>query len=161
VDLSNTYLDWTARNLELNSLLSAKHTLLRADALRWLSDAATHTARWDLVVLDPPPFSTSNAMRGTFDVQKDHLRMLRNALTLLTPSGKLYFSTNYRRFQLDERAPALGNFRELTPGILPPDVQRTDVLRCWEVQPPPGGVRESDESKRPSPFGRRPAPASR
>ncbi len=158
VDLSNTYLDWTARNLALNGLLAKQHVLLRADVVRWLSDAASEGARWDLVVLDPPPFSTSNAMRGTFDVQRDHLRMLRQALTLLTPSGTLYFSTNYRRFQLDARAFALGNFRELTPGILPKDVQRKDVLRCWQVQHPPGGVREGDGSTRPTSARRRPTP---
>jgi len=110
-----------------------------------------------LVVLDPPPFSTSNAMRGTFDVQRDHLRLLRSALALLAPSGKLYFSTNYRRFELDARASALGSFRELTPGILPPDVQRKDVLRCWEVLPASGGVREGDGSTTPpSARGRHP-----
>ncbi len=158
VDLSNTYLDWTARNLELNALLSKKHLRLRADAVRWLADAATQSARWDLVVFDPPPFSNSNAMRGTFDVQRDHLRLLRQALTLLAPSGKLYFSTNYRRFQLDARAFALGSFRELTPGILPADVQRKDALRCWEVQHPLSGVREGDGSTRPTSARRRPTP---
>ncbi len=156
VDLSNTYLEWTARNLAVNSLEGRRHVRVRADVLRWLADAATQKARWDVVVLDPPPFSTSNAMRGTFDVQRDHLRMLRHALTLLAPSGKLYFSTNYRRFALDERATALGTFEELTPGILPPDVQRKDVLRCWEVRPGPTGVRERDGSTKPAPARRRP-----
>jgi 23S rRNA (cytosine1962-C5)-methyltransferase len=144
VDLSNTALDWTARNLGLNSLEGKQHTLLRADALGWLSEAETGSERWDLVVLDPPPFSTSKGMRGTFDVQRDQLRILRSALGLLSPGGTLYFSTNYRRFQLDAGAAALGAFEELTPGILPPDVQRKDVLRAWRVQPAQSGVRGMD-----------------
>ena len=85
-------------------------------------------------------------MRGTFDVQRDHLRILRDALGILAPSGRLYFSTNYRRFRLDARAAALGAFEELTPGILPPDVQRKDALRAWQVQHTPSGVRERDGS---------------
>ena len=146
VDLSNTSLEWMARNLALNALQSPVHTLVRADALHWLAEAAEGPERWDAIVLDPPPFSTSKGMRGTFDVQRDHLRILRDALGILAPSGRLYFSTNYRRFRLDARAAALGAFEELTPGILPPDVQRKDALRAWQVQHTPSGVRERDGS---------------
>jgi 23S rRNA (cytosine1962-C5)-methyltransferase len=144
VDLSNTSLEWMARNLSLNSLQRLEHVLLRADALHWLAEAAQGQERWDVIVLDPPPFSTSKGMRGTFDVQRDHPRILRDALGVLAPGGTLYFSTNYRRFQLDSRALALGTFEELTPAILPPDVQRKDALRAWQVQHAPSGVRESD-----------------
>jgi 23S rRNA (cytosine1962-C5)-methyltransferase len=158
VDLSNTYLDLMARNLALNGLQESPHTLVRADALGWLSEAAQGDARWDLAVLDPPPFSTSKGMRGTFDVQRDHLRILRDALAILAPGGMLYFSTNYRRFQLDPRAAALGTLRELTPGLLPPDVQRKDAQRCWQVQHAPSGVREGDAPRNPTSPRRRPAP---
>jgi 23S rRNA (cytosine1962-C5)-methyltransferase len=155
VDLSNTALDWTARNLTLNSLPGRDHALVRADALSWLAEAALGAERWDLVVLDPPPFSTSKGMWGTFDVQRDHLRILRAALALLAPSGSLYFSTNYRQFQLDAGATTLGTFEELTPGILPPDVQRKDVLRAWHVQHAKSGVRESDGPPKPASARRR------
>ena len=151
VDLSNTSLDWTARNLALNSLEGRGHALVRADALSWLAEAATGKERWELVVLDPPPFSTSKGMRGSFDVQRDHLRILRSALSLLAPGGTLYFSTNYRRFQLDEATAGLGTFLELTPGILPEDIQRKDVLRAWQVQHIKSGVRESNGSPKPAP----------
>lgn len=155
VDLSNTSMDWTARNLALNSLEARAHLLVRADALNWLSEAAEGPERWDIIVLDPPPFSTSKGMRGTFDVQRDHLRILGDALAVLAPGGKLYFSTNYRRFALDARAAELGHFEELTPGILPPDIQRKDVLRAWQVQHGPSGVRESDGSPSQAPAQRR------
>ena len=160
VDLSNTALDWTARNLALNALEAPTHALVRADALAWLAEAAQGTERWDLVVLDPPPFSTSKGMRGTFDVQRDQLRILRDGLAVLAPGGTLYFSTNYRQFQLDARAATLGTFYELTPGILPPDVQRKDVLRAWQVQHAPSGVREEHGSA-PKTSARRPSPPRR
>jgi 23S rRNA (cytosine1962-C5)-methyltransferase len=155
VDLSNTSLEWMARNLALNSLQAPAHALVRADALHWLAEAALGPERWDVIWLDPPPFSTSKGMRGTFDIQRDHLRILRDALAVLAPSGKLYFSTNYRHFQLDARAAALGAFEELTPGILPPDVQRKDVLRAWQVHHAPSGVREGDDSPHQAPAPRR------
>jgi 23S rRNA (cytosine1962-C5)-methyltransferase len=155
VDLSNTALDWTARNLALNALEARAHALVRADALAWLSEAANGQERWDLVVLDPPPFSTSKGMRGSFDVQRDQLRLLREALAVLAPEGTLYFSTNYRQFQLDAHAAALGSFRELTPGILPPDIQRKDVLRLWQVHHTLSGVRESHGKPPKAPSPRR------
>jgi len=144
VDLSNTSLAWAARNLALNSLDSPAHALVRADALQWLAEAASGSECWDVILLDPPPFSTSKGMRGTFDVQRDQLRILKDALSILSPSGTLYFSTNYRRFELDPRAGELAVFQELTPGILPPDVQRKDALRAWQVRHAPSGVRERD-----------------
>jgi hypothetical protein len=73
VDLSATYLDWAGRNLALNGVRGAGHDLVRADCLRWLDEAR---GRWDLVVLDPPPHSTSKGMRGDFNVQRDHRRLL-------------------------------------------------------------------------------------
>ena len=157
VDLSNTYLDWAARNLALNGLAGAQHALVRADAVAWLDRAARSPERWDLVVLDPPPFSASKGMRGTFDVQRDHLDLLRATLAVLAPGGTLYFSTNYRRFRLDPRASTLGLFEELTPASLPPDVQRGDAHRCWRIQTGRGnGVRGADERPASSSAPRRP-----
>ncbi len=160
VDLSNTSLSWTLRNLALNALQAPAHALVRADALEWLAQAATGSERWDVILLDPPPFSTSKGMRGTFDVQRDQLRILENALAVLAPSGTLYFSTNYRRFQLNPRTAELGVFQELTPGILPADIQRKDALRAWQVQHAPSGVRGRDGTA-PETSPRRLAPRSR
>ena len=137
VDLSATYLDWAERNLALNGVRGASHELVRADCLRWLDEAR---GRWDVVVLDPPPHSTSKGMRGDFNVQRDHRRLLGSALGLLAPSGVLYFSTNYKGFRLEpEGLPA--RFEELTPRSLPPDFHQRDVHRCWRTESSPGGNR--------------------
>jgi 23S rRNA (guanine2069-N7)-methyltransferase len=130
VDLSASYLAWAGRNLALNGVDDARHALVRADCLRWLDEAR---GQWDLVVLDPPPHSTSKGMRGDFNVQRDHRRLLERTLALLAPGGVLYFSTNYRGFRLEpEGLPA--RFRELTPGSLPPDIHQRDVHRCWHIE---------------------------
>jgi len=129
VDLSATYLDWAERNLRLNGVHGEAHALVHADCLRWLDEAR---GQWDLVVLDPPPHSTSKAMRGDFNVQRDHRRVLAATLGLLAPGGVLYFSTNYKGFRLEaEGLPA--RFEELTPRSLPPDVHQRDVHRCWRI----------------------------
>jgi len=134
VDLSGTYLEWAERNLALNGLADGRNTLVRADVLPWMESTATTDDRWNLVVLDPPAHSTSKAMRGDFNVQRDQRRLLEATLALLAPGGILYFSTNYRGFRLmPERLPA--TFQELTPKSLPPDVHQRDAHRCWLVRP--------------------------
>ena len=40
VDLSPTYLEWARRNLDLNGLLGAQHSFVRADCLEWLDEPA-------------------------------------------------------------------------------------------------------------------------
>jgi 23S rRNA (cytosine1962-C5)-methyltransferase len=130
VDLSATYLDWAERNLTLNGARGDAHALVRADCLRWLDEAR---AQWDLVVLDPPPHSTSKAMRGDFNVQRDHRRLLERTLGLLAPGGVLYFSTNYKGFRLEpDGLPA--RFEELTPRSLPQDIHQRDAHRCWRIE---------------------------
>jgi len=130
VDLSGTYLDWAGRNLSLNGVSGERHELVRADCLRWMDEAR---GQWDLVVLDPPPHSTSKGMRGDFNVQRDQRRLLERALALLAPAGVLYFSTNYKGFRFEaEDLPA--RIAELTPRSLPPDFHQRDVHRCWRIE---------------------------
>src|SRR5262249_35668972 len=99
VDLSGKYLDWAARNLRLNGFDPALHERVRADACEWLTLAAKEGRRYELILIDPPPFSASKAMRRSFNVQRDHPRLIEGALQLLVPGGTLYFSTSFQRFR--------------------------------------------------------------
>jgi 23S rRNA (cytosine1962-C5)-methyltransferase len=134
VDLSNTYLDWAGRNLRLNGLWNRRHALVRSEVLRWLDEAVARSERFDLVVLDPPSFSTSKKMAGTFAVQRDQLRLLGRAAELLTPGGTLYFSTHFQGFELRPEGLAGLTFEELTPKTVPPDFHHKDVHRCWRIR---------------------------
>jgi len=133
VDMSNTYLDWAAENLKLNGFAGPKHERIRADVTRWLEDAGREGRTYDLIVLDPPSFSASKKMSGTFNVQRDQLKLLRSTLALLAPSGILYFSTNYTGFQLEADEKLDADFEETTPRSIPEDFHRKDVHRCWRV----------------------------
>lgn len=134
VDLSNTYIDWTRRNLEINGVDLARHELVRADALHWLDEAVLRGERFDLIVLDPPSFSNSKRMEGTLDVQRDHPRLINACLNLLAPDGELYFSNNRRGFRLyeDEIAPCA--IEEITRQTLPDDFARAKAHRCWRIR---------------------------
>ena len=138
VDLSNTYLDWAEENLALNGLSDTRHTLLRADAMAWVQDQRQEPEQlFDLVVCDPPSFSTSKKMQGSFNVQRDHVRLLEGIRELMAPGGILYFSTNFLGFELKDTAVrGYEGVEELTPGSIPEDFQRQQIHRCWRMVAP-------------------------
>ena len=98
VDMSSTYLDWARRNFALNGLDTAKHELVRADCTDWIEN---QKYRYDIVLLDPPTFSNSKRMDGTFDVQRDHGELIKKAMNCVKQKGLLIFTTHRRRFELD------------------------------------------------------------
>ncbi|MDO8914993.1 MAG: bifunctional 23S rRNA (guanine(2069)-N(7))-methyltransferase RlmK/23S rRNA (guanine(2445)-N(2))-methyltransferase RlmL [Coriobacteriia bacterium] len=137
IDLSNTYLEWAKRNFELNGLDAKQHTLVRADATAWLSQAAANAAgaRFGVVFLDPPSFSTSKAMEDTLDVQRDHVRLIRDAATLLELDGVLVFSTNLRSFKLDAAGLVGLRAQDVSPQTIPPDFERSPrIHRCYLIR---------------------------
>ncbi|MFT3762522.1 MAG: bifunctional 23S rRNA (guanine(2069)-N(7))-methyltransferase RlmK/23S rRNA (guanine(2445)-N(2))-methyltransferase RlmL [Pseudoxanthomonas sp.] len=131
VDLSATYLQWCADNLSLNGLGGASHQLVQADALRWLE---AERGEYDVVFCDPPTFSNSKRA-DDFDVQAEHVRLLRAATARLAPGGVLYFSNNFRRFRLDaEGVAAFAQCEEITAQTIPPDFERNPrIHRCWRL----------------------------
>lgn len=135
VDLSRTYLDWARRNLSLNGMTGDQHSLIQADCREWLiAQAGESGQRYGLIFLDPPTFSTSKRMEGTFDTQRDHAELIRNAVSLLEPGGVLLFSTNFRRFKLDESALGDLSIEEISRQTLPRDFARNPrVHRCWKI----------------------------
>lgn len=137
VDLSNTYLEWARRNLQLNGLDTAAHRLVRADARAWLDTAATTDERFDVVFCDPPSFSTSTSMDGTLDVQRDHVQLVKAAASVLADGGTVVFSTNLRRFRIDTEALAVEGLdvEDVTDATLPPDFARNPrIHRCFLVR---------------------------
>jgi 23S rRNA (guanine2445-N2)-methyltransferase / 23S rRNA (guanine2069-N7)-methyltransferase len=135
VDLSNTYLDWAHENLVLNSFAGPKHALCRADCRKWLEEESSRGPRFDLIFLDPPTFSNSKRMQGVLDVQRDHAVMIRHALQLLRPAGRLVFSTNYARFKLDTAALGEFDIEDISARTIPKDFERhARIHRCYVVR---------------------------
>ncbi|MDT4807535.1 Ribosomal RNA large subunit methyltransferase K/L [compost metagenome] len=130
VDLSKTYLDWARRNLALNGF-SDKHKLQQGDVMAWLAE---DRGEYDLIFIDPPTFSNSKRMEGVFDVQRDHAQLLDLAMARLAKGGVLYFSNNFRKFQLDEDLAARYAVEEVSAGTLDPDFARNPKIhRAWRI----------------------------
>lgn len=134
IDISNTYLEWTRHNLDLNGFDQPHHVTERADALQWLPCAAREGRRFDLIVCDPPTFSNSKKMRGFFDVDAMHPELIGGCLRALEPGGTLYFSTNSRGFQLREEALAPCRIEEISAQTVPEDYRNKRIHRCWRIQ---------------------------
>ena len=135
VDMSNTYLDWTKRNLDLNGI-HGNHKLVRANCLQWLTEQAQakQKPQFDLIFLDPPTFSNSKKMDEVFDVQQDHVQLIRNAAALMAPGGIMYFSTNFRRFKMNKEALSDLTIEDISNQMIPEDFARDARIHyCWRI----------------------------
>jgi 23S rRNA G2069 N7-methylase RlmK/C1962 C5-methylase RlmI len=132
VDLSANYLDWAEENMRLNGLLSPAHQFIRADSREFLASLRGQ-ARFDLVVVDPPTFSNSKRLEEDWDVQRDHAGLLQQVLGVMRPGGTIFFSTNSRRFKLDEPALAAASIREISKQTIPEDFRNKRIHRAWRI----------------------------
>ncbi|WP_173633639.1 bifunctional 23S rRNA (guanine(2069)-N(7))-methyltransferase RlmK/23S rRNA (guanine(2445)-N(2))-methyltransferase RlmL [Paramixta manurensis] len=133
VDMSRTYLEWAERNMRLNGLTGRQHRLLQADCLSWLHDC---DEQFDLIFIDPPTFSNSKRMEASFDVQRDHLALMKDLKRLLRKGGTLMFSNNKRGFKIDQEGlQALGlTAQEITSKTVSQDFARNrQIHNCWLI----------------------------
>ena len=133
VDLSNTYLSWLRENLALNGLSGSAHRVMRADILQWLP---INRERFDVILLDPPTWSTSKSMEATLDIQRDHGALISHCMRALNPGGVLYFSTNRRKFKLDPGAFEGAEVTDITETTTPFDFRKPGPHRCWRAELP-------------------------
>jgi 23S rRNA (guanine2069-N7)-methyltransferase / 23S rRNA (guanine2445-N2)-methyltransferase len=103
VDMSKTYLEWAQDNFELNNLRGHKYQFVQANCLEWLKKT---NSQYDVVFIDPPTFSNSKRMEDSFDVQRDHVALITDALNALALGGELIFTNNKRNFKMDFAAMA-------------------------------------------------------
>jgi 23S rRNA G2069 N7-methylase RlmK/C1962 C5-methylase RlmI len=153
VDLSNTYLNWTALNLKLNGFEASRPATMfdmkvsaaqkcltpwrlhAVDVSRFLDEAARRRLSWDIIVLDPPSFSNSKRMTSTLDIRRDHEALITRSLSLLSPEGTLYFSANTHGFHLDATAYPQAQVEDLTATLVDEDFRgrRTPVRFAFSL----------------------------
>ncbi len=132
VDNSNTYTDWAEENMKLNGFSNNSHTFIKADCFKWLKKNAT---KYYLIFLDPPTFSNSSDMYTFFDVQKDHVDLIRLTLSSLKTGGTLIFSNNSRKFKLDTTSLEDLNIENITESTISEDFKRKKGMHhCWIIK---------------------------
>jgi 23S rRNA (guanine2445-N2)-methyltransferase / 23S rRNA (guanine2069-N7)-methyltransferase len=132
VDWSNTYLDWAERNMALNGFTGQQHRFVRSDARDFLRQLPANVV-YDLAVVDPPTFSNSKRTDDDWEIQSGHVEILNGLLRHMKPGGVIFFSTNSRRFKLDEAALATDQIREISRQTVPPDFRNRRIHRCWRI----------------------------
>ncbi len=131
VDMSATYIDWCRRNFELNSIPLDNHQLIQADCRKWLKE---QSGKFDLIFLDPPTFSNSKRMDGHFDVQQHYMDLINDCALLLSETGEIIFSTNYKKFEFDESGFPNMVIKNITHQTIPEDFQRNKKIhQCWQI----------------------------
>jgi len=117
IDSSARALSWARRNLQLNGYLPDRANLIEADAAQFL---ATTTDRFDLIILDPPPFARSlkdesRAAHLYTDLNLCAMRALAPGGSLMTFTCSAHFhGEDFTRAVRIAQAKAGRNLRMLT-----------------------------------------------
>lgn len=128
VDWSRTYLDWARKNMAANEFDGPEHQFVARDSIEFLED---NRQTFDLVIVDPPTYSNRKGKDLDWDVQHGHARLLNLVGERLKPGGLIYFSTNFRKFQLDEEKLSGFELREISQQTVPEDFRNRKIHRCW------------------------------
>ncbi|HMH33828.1 MAG TPA: class I SAM-dependent methyltransferase [Puia sp.] len=132
VDLSKTYLAWAEENMQANELTNEKkHLFIHADVKQWLDELQEDF--YDLVIMDPPTFSNSKRMIDFLDIQRDHVGLINKTLRATKRGGVIYFSTNFRKFQLEADKIEHVVIKDITRTTTPFDFQGKLFRYCYRI----------------------------
>lgn len=116
VDAAQRYLDRAQENFRLNGLHPADHEFIAGDCFIELEKLARSRRRFDIILMDPPSFSTTRDSR--FTTSGGTAELIQRALALLPAGGLLITSSNHQKLDLADylkelRRGALAAGREL------------------------------------------------
>ncbi len=133
VDLSKTYLAWAEDNLAINLFKDpTKYVSIHADVKQYLKTLLPNS--FDLVIMDPPTFSNSKRMKDILDIQRDHVELINDALSAISPGGELYFSTNFTKFEIDIPNIQATSIKDITKATTPFDFEGKLKRWCYQIQ---------------------------
>jgi 23S rRNA (cytosine1962-C5)-methyltransferase len=92
VDTSTGVQAWAAGNFARAGFSGDKWKFEAGDAIRYLARAGRDKERYDLVVIDPPTFSTARGSPWVLD--RDYPQLIAQAAAVIPPSGMLWLAAN-------------------------------------------------------------------
>ncbi len=98
VDVSPAYTDWAKENFAANRLNPARHDFIVGDCLDTLADLKRSKGRFDIIIMDPPSFSTTAKSR--FTTRGGTSDLVAAALPLLDEGGLLLCSSNHQKVDI-------------------------------------------------------------
>jgi 23S rRNA (cytosine1962-C5)-methyltransferase len=100
VDASSGYMEIARANFSANRLNPKRHEFLVGDCLAVLDEMARQGTQYDIIVMDPPSFSTTSKSR--FTTRGGTSDLVASALRLLRDGGLLIASSNHQKVDLAE-----------------------------------------------------------
>ncbi len=98
VDASPTYTEWAKANFGANRLNPKRHEFMVGECLAVMADLVRQKKMYDLVIMDPPSFSTTTKSR--FTTRGGTADLVTAALPLLPVGGVLICSSNHQKVDL-------------------------------------------------------------
>ena len=135
VDLSVNYNKWAEKNLLANGFANKDYVFHSSDTADFLSNERKNWKKYDIIIIDPPTFSNSRKMEGTFDIQRDYVSLIKVCLDLLDKEGYIIFSTNYTKFHFDPSRFKNIQLKNITNTTIDEDFSKKNKPhRCWLIE---------------------------
>lgn len=110
VDVSGRYLDWARDNFRLNDIAPEDHEFVTGDCFKELDGMVKSERLFDVILMDPPSFSTTHKSR--FTTSGGTSELVQKALGLLSGGGLLVTSSNLQKM------PVANYLKELRKGSM-------------------------------------------
>ena len=112
IDLSKKAVEWSKKNFLLNQLDVNDHEFIVGDVWDWLRRFQKKGRTFDVIIIDPPSFSTSKTT--VFTVEKDIPKLIGAGLNILREDGILAFSTNIAKINFSKFLQLLPRVKDFT-----------------------------------------------
>ncbi len=100
VDVSRKYLDIARENFALNDLEQERHEFIVGDVFAELVRMKAERRRFDVILFDPPSFSTTKKSR--FSTQGGTAKLVAATMPLLKDGGLLVSSSNHQKVTVED-----------------------------------------------------------
>ena len=112
IDLSKKAIEWSKNNFLLNQLDVNNHEFIVGDVWEWLHRFKKKGRTFDVIIIDPPSFSTSKTT--VFNAEKDIPGLIGAGLNILREDGILVFSTNIAKINFSKFFQLLSRVKDFT-----------------------------------------------
>ncbi len=100
VDASTGYTDWARDNFTANGMNLKKHEFIIGDCFTVLGRLAQSAKKYDIILMDPPSFSTT--AKNRFTTRGGTSDLVSAALSILNDNGLLIASSNHQKVDTAE-----------------------------------------------------------
>ncbi len=100
VDLAKRSHELAKRNFKQNHIPLENHYFHTDDVFRFIHSKARKGVKYDLIIIDPPSFSTSST--GVFSSERDIEKLIKGALSISTSNATFILSTNNAKIKREK-----------------------------------------------------------